>query len=60
LDHNVSAVDRCLRRSGKASDQAKVFSFWGEGCVLDKGPSSYVAEWTFYVKSATAVTMESL
>jgi len=35
LGHNisVSAVDRCLRRSWKASDQAKVSSF-GEGLVF--------------------------
>jgi len=33
LDYNVSAVDRCLRRSKKASNQTQVPFFWGgSGC----------------------------
>ena len=37
----VSAVDRCLRPSGMASNQAKVFC--GGGCALDKG--AVVVKW---------------
>ena len=40
MDHNVPAVDRCLRRSRKASNQADVSFFGGPRRKWPSGPST--------------------
>jgi len=52
----VSAVDRCLRPSGMASNQAKVFCGGGL-CFRQRGRRRKVAELAFCVKSATVDTV---